>query len=267
MHSQAATPTGSATGSRPLALLVVILGALLLAMPPARAQGREPGYLYPAAGLHIEAWLPPAPADDSMAKAADVEGYFRTRALMGSARAEEAHADDVIRPAEKVAPRFIYLVGINLDRKNAPRFLAMMDLVRNDAEWLLAPVKKDVVSGGRHRPFVEYPQLAHCELAFPGLGDTGGYPSGHATTGWLWGSILAELAPQFADQLIARGIAFGDSRVVCGFHYPSDVVAGRLAAAALLERLHADPAFVRDLAAAKKELTALLATAGVAGTH
>ena len=56
-------------------------------------------------------------------------------------------------------------------------------------------------------------------------------------------------------------IAFGDSRVVCGFHYPSDVVAGRLAAAALLARLHADPAFLKDLAAARREITALMSQA------
>lgn len=231
---------------------------LLLAVQTAGAEQREPGYLYPAVALHLEAWLPPAPADDSMAKAADVQAYFTARALIGSARAEEAHADDVVKPAEKVAPRFAYLLGITLDRKSAPKFLHMMDLVRNDAEWLLAPVKKDVGSGGRHRPFVEYPKLPKCEVTYEGLGDTGSYPSGHATTGWLWGSILAEIAPQFADQLLARAIAFGDSRVVCGFHYPSDIVAGRLAAAALLDRLHADRRFLEDLAAARKEVTALL---------
>jgi acid phosphatase (class A) len=235
------------------------LALLLLALQGVHAQERSPGYLYPAVALHIEAWLPPAPADDSLAKAADVEAFFHTRALIGSARAEEAHADDVIKPADKVAPRFTYLMGITLDRGNAPKFLHMMDLVRNDLEWLLAPVKQDVGKGGRHRPFVEYPELAHCEFVTPGLGATGAYPSGHATTGWLWGSILAEIAPQFADQLIARGIAFGDSRVVCGFHYPSDVAAGRLAASALLDRLHADPVFLRDLADSKKELAALLA--------
>jgi acid phosphatase (class A) len=47
--------------------------------------------------------------------------------------------------------------------------------------------------------------------------------------------------------------------VVCGFHYRSDVVAGRLAASALLDRLHADPAFLKDLAGAKQEVSALLA--------
>lgn len=243
------------------------LSLSLLAGPHAAAQQRQPGYLNPAVALHIEAWLPPPPVDDSLAKAADVEAYFRSRPLIGTARAAEAHADDVVKPAESVAPRFAYLLGITLDRKSAPKFLHMMDLVRNDSEWLLAPVKKDVSSGGRRRPFVEYPRLPTCEVTYAALGESGSYPSGHATTGWLWGSILAEIAPEFADELIARGIAFGDSRVVCGFHYPSDVAAARLAAAALLDRLHGDPVFLRDLAAAKKEVGALLAASRPARAH
>lgn len=239
---------------RILAAALLVLGAWASHAAPAQ----QPGYLYPASGLHIEAWLPPAPADDSLAKAADVEAFFRSRMLIGTARAAEAHADDVVKPAELVAPRFSYLLGITLDRRSAPRFLHMMDLVRNDAEWLLAPVKKDLGSGGRRRPFVEYPEQPTCEITYEGLGKTGSYPSGHATAGWLWGSLLAEIAPEFADQLIARGIEFGDSRVVCGFHYPSDVTAARLAAAALLDRLHGDASFVRDLNAAKQEVRALL---------
>ncbi len=231
-----------------------------------RADDPSPaGYLDPAVALHIEAWLPPPPAEDSLAKAQDLEVYFSTRALIGTARAEEAHADDVPpRPAAGIAPRFTYLLGISVDRGNAPRFLTLMERVRGDAEQLLAPVKKSVGNGGRHRPFVEYPQLPRCPITYPGLGDTGSYPSGHATLGWLWGSVLAEIAPEYADVLLARALAFGESRVVCGFHYPSDVAAGRLAAAALLDRLHGEAAFRADLEAARRELRGLLAARAAA---
>jgi len=121
------------------------------------------------------------------------------------------------------------------------------------------PVKKAVINGGRRRPFIDFPNLAKCPLTTEGLGATGSYPSGHAISGWLWASALAEIAPAFADALFARGEAFGDSRVVCGFHYPSDVAAGRLVASALLARLHADPKFLSDLGQAKKEIAALMA--------
>jgi len=224
------------------------------------AQQGQPGYLAPADSLHIESWLAPPPAEDSLANAVDVEAFLQSRSLIGTARAEEAHADDVVKPAEAVAPRFSYILGVTLDRKSAPRLMKMMDLVRNDAEWVMLPVKKAVTSGGRRRPFVDFPNLPKCPLVYDALGTTGSYPSGHAMTGWLWGSILAEIAPGYADALLARGEAFGDSRVVCGFHYPSDVAAGRLAASALLARLHADPGFLSDLAQAKKEVAALLAS-------
>jgi acid phosphatase (class A) len=249
------------TMKNPLALacwsVLLLLGPLGGQL--AGAQQPQPGYLAPAAPLHIEAWLSQPPAEDSMANAADVEAFLSTRSLIGTARAEEAHADDVVKPAEAVAVRFSYVMGVTLDRKNAPRLMHMMDLVRNDAEWLVLPVKKPVAGGGRRRPFIDYPKLPTCPLVNEALGTTGAYPSGHAMTGWLWGSILAELAPQFADALLARGVAFGDSRVVCGFHYPSDITAGRLAAAALLARLHADPRFAADLAQARREVAALLA--------
>jgi acid phosphatase (class A) len=243
-----------------------ILGAALavaglLVASGARAQPPPPGYLAPAVALHIEAWLPPAPASDSLAQAADVQAYFNSRDLVATPRGQEAHADDVVGPPEAVALRFTYLMGVKLDRSNAPTLMHMMELVRNDEQWLMLPVKKDTVNGGRHRPFVDYPDHPKCPLELATLGDTGSYPSGHAGLGWLWGATLAELAPQFADPLLARGIAFGESRVVCGFHYPSDIAAGRLATAALLQRLHADPQFLKDLAEAKKEVARALAAA------
>jgi acid phosphatase (class A) len=241
-----------------LAAALLATGALLAT---AAAAPPPPGYLAPAQALHVEAWLPPAPAADSLAQAADVQAYFSSRDLVAASRGQEAHADDVVTPPEAVALRFTYLMGVRLDRGNAPTFMHMMELVRNDEQWLMLPVKKDVANGGRRRPFVEYPDRPRCPLEYPALADTGSYPSGHAGLGWLWGATLAELAPQFADALLARGIAFGDSRVVCGFHYPSDIAAGRLATAALLQRLHADPQYLKDLAQAKKEVARALAAA------
>ncbi|MBS0580063.1 MAG: phosphatase PAP2 family protein [Proteobacteria bacterium] len=239
------------------------LVALLLAFsaPGRPATPPQPGYLSPGETLHIEAWLPPAPAPDSLSQAADIEAFFATRTLIGTPRGEEAHADDVVGPAEAVALRFTYLMGVTLDRKNAPTLMHMMDRLRADEQALMAPVKKDVTKGGRHRPFVEYPGRPTCPLEFAALGETGSYPSGHSGLGWLWGATLAELAPQYADALLARGIAFGESRVVCGFHYPSDIMAGRLATAALLQRVHGDPQFLKDLVQARKEVAAALAAA------
>ncbi len=74
--------------------------------------------------------------------------------------------------------------------------------------------------------------------------------------GFGWSLVLAELVPSRADAIIDRGRDFTWSRVVCGVHYPSDVEAGRTVAAAAIARLHADPDFQRELAAARTELAA-----------
>ena len=66
--------------------------------------------------------------------------------------------------------------------------------------------------------------------------------------------MLAEIAPERTDALIARGLAFGQSRVICGVHWQSDVEAGRTMGAAAVARLHANEVFRAQLAAAKGEV-------------
>jgi acid phosphatase (class A) len=93
----------------------------------------------------------------------------------------------------------------------------------------------------------------------PMLEKDGSYPSGHSAIGWAWALVLAEVAPERADTILARGLAFGESRMVCNVHWRSDVEAGRTMAAATVARLHADPTFVADLVEAKREVAALRA--------
>lgn len=81
------------------------------------------------------------------------------------------------------------------------------------------------------------------------------YPSGHTTRGWIWATLLAELMPDRSTALLARGRAYGESRIVCGVHNLSAVDAGRLTAAATLAAIHSKPAFQVDLAAARQELS------------
>ena len=71
------------------------------------------------------------------------------------------------------------------------------------------------------------------------------------------GLILSEADPAHANALLKKGIEFGESRLICGFHYPSDLVAGRLAASAMFARLHANTEFQTDIADLKQEVAAL----------
>ena len=66
--------------------------------------------------------------------------------------------------------------------------------------------------------------------------------------------MLTQAAPQNMDALLQRGYAFGQSRVICGAHWQSDVDAGRVIGAAAVARLHSDQTFKAQLALARDEI-------------
>ena len=61
------------------------------------------------------------------------------------------------------------------------------------------------------------------------------------------------------DALLARGDAFGQSRVICNAHWQSDVLEGRTVGAGAVARLHGDATFRADVEAARAELAAVRA--------
>ena len=91
------------------------------------------------------------------------------------------------------------------------------------------------------------------------LRNNGSYPSGHTIEGWSAALLLTELNPDRADTILARGYMYGQSRVIAGYHWQSDVDAGRLAASAAVARLHADKRFQRLMKKARREYRRLSA--------
>jgi acid phosphatase (class A) len=85
----------------------------------------------------------------------------------------------------------------------------------------------------------------------------GSYPSGHTAIGWAWALIFCEIFPAKTDTILKRGYEFGESRVICNVHWHSDVEMGRVMGATAVARLHANPNFLKDLAAAKEEIKKL----------
>jgi acid phosphatase (class A) len=83
------------------------------------------------------------------------------------------------------------------------------------------------------------------------------YPSGHSTRGTVFALLLAELFPAKREALIAKGRETGWLRVQGGVHYPLDIFGGRVLGQALARAFLANPAFQRDLAAARAEIETL----------
>lgn len=109
----------------------------------------------------------------------------------------------------------------------------------------------------RTRPYVYYNEPTIVPEDEEDLRHNGSYPSGHTIRGWSTALILTEVNPDRADTIMARGYMFGQSRVIAGFHWQSDVDAGRLVASVAVARMHADPRFMKLMEEAKKEFKKL----------
>jgi acid phosphatase (class A) len=214
------------------------------------------GYLEPAALPDSAALLPPPPAAGSAAEAHDRELSEIARTLRGTPRWELAATDAVLAfPA--AAATFSCALGLPVSEAATPNLYMLLRRSLADA-GLSTYAAKNLYQ--RERPFVANGQPTCTPDEEPMLRDDGAYPSGHAALGWAWGLILAELAPERADALLARGRAFAESRVVCNVHWASDVAEGRTMGAAAVARLHGDPVFRAQLELARREVAALRAS-------
>ncbi|MCC8536140.1 phosphatase PAP2 family protein [Xanthomonas axonopodis pv. poinsettiicola] len=200
--------------------------------------------------------VPAPPADGSAALANDEAVAKAMLALRGTPRWDLAARDAVLSfPA--AANSFGCALGVQVDQAATPHLLRLLERSMRDASTSTSAAKAHYQ---RPRPFMRNAQPICTPDDDAGLRKNGSYPSGHTAIGWAWGLILSEIAPAQRDALLARGRAFGDSRLVCNVHWQSDVIQGRIMGAATVAALHGDPAFEKDLAAARKEIDKARAT-------
>ncbi|MDB6028708.1 MAG: hypothetical protein JWM68_4931 [Verrucomicrobiales bacterium] len=87
------------------------------------------------------------------------------------------------------------------------------------------------------------------------------YPSGHSTQGMIQALVLCELFPEKRDAIMEIGRNIGWDRVLIGKHFPTDVIAGRVLAQAVMRELKESAAFQKDLAEVKAEIESVKALA------
>lgn len=222
------------------------------ASAPDQRRDRPPGFLSGSSPLDSIGLLPAPPASGTAAYAADEEAYRVTRGLRGTPRWAQAVADaDIDFPA--AAATFSCAIGVPVSEQETPHLYNLLLRTKTDAYRATGAAKKYYQ---RLRPFVVNDESTCTPADEPHLRKSGSYPSAHSTTGWTWALILAEIVPGRADAILQRGMSFGRSRVICGAHWQSDVAAGRIVGAGVVARLHADPAFRSELAAARDEVAA-----------
>lgn len=214
--------------------------------------GVPDGYLPRTAIPDSLALVPAPPQAGSAAFANDDAVHAAAATLRGSARWQQA-VEDANLDFPRAAGTFSCALGVPINAQVTPRLQVLLRRTLQDAARAPDAAKK---AYQRPRPFMLHQESTCTPADEAGLSKNGSYPSGHTSIGWAWALILAEAAPERATQLLARGRSYGESRLVCNVHWQSDVLAGRFLGSGIVARLHADPQFRTDLAAASAEISA-----------
>jgi hypothetical protein len=214
--------------------LATLAALVLLAVAPA-ALAAEAGCPLPPARGGPAAVVGTFPAPGSPEATADLEVVLREQQARTPADVARAAAEEELSLED-----FAAVLGTTFEAARHPATDALLGKAMAASRPCVAAAKgtfrrpRPFVADGRVKPAVHREESAS-------------FPSGHATRGALLGAVLAELAPDRREALLARGAQIGRDRVVAGVHYPTDVAAGERLGLAVAQALLADPEFRAEL--------------------
>jgi acid phosphatase (class A) len=233
-----------------LLTLLVALAASLLAL---QAQNIKT-YLSAEELPDAVKFLPPPPEEGSAAFALDEAQYRWGKTQREGARGIQAYEESTVN-VDTMALMFSKAFGRELSEARTPKTL---HLLRRSVKTFRLSATKPKATYMRLRPFVFYREGTLIPRDEEYERTQGSYPSGHTVRGWGMALVLAQLCPERQNEILTAGYEWGQSRVIAGYHWQSDVDASRLLASACFARLQSCPEFLMDLEAARKELKSSL---------
>jgi acid phosphatase (class A) len=230
-------------------LLLAGLTAILVAQP---LFGRERSTFLPPRSMDLRVFITPPPVSGSPVDERDRHFFRVGRPDVGSPRWISA-TSDVDEAVPSIMRDFSAAAGVSLTPEQYPKLAHLLLAMRPDIGAAVDAVKPIYA---RPRPFLRDDGPV-CEDKVQ-LARSFDYPSGHTTWGTSVALVLAELWPNRANAILARGREYGESRFICGAHSVSAVEAGRQAAAALVAVLHGSSRFREDLDLVRREASTKL---------
>ncbi len=178
----------------------------------------------------------------------DYYQYYKNKQLRNTSRGDEAIKD--VNLTIDFITNFSEAFGMELSEENTPAIWRLMQRSCTSLHKANSKLKKHFK---RIRPFIQFNDVT----GYPNDEEHGrnsySYPSSHTTLGFGAALILAEINPDRQNEIFKKGYECGQSRVILGYHYQSDVDASKLVASMALASLHSNPDFRKDLAEAVAE--------------
>lgn len=221
-------------------MIVIALAALLGSAPDLGMPAPSPSPSAPAvAEPDWAALIGPPPDEGSAQDARDLAALLRLQAARSP-----ADVDRILGEDHPGLDTFAAALGDGFDPARYPLTAHLLARAGRDLKAVAEPLKAEF---GRPRPCLAHPDVIPIGPCHGG----GSYPSFHAARGALFAALLADLAPDRAQAIQARGLQLGSDRALGGLHHPSDVRAGQRLGAAFLPHWLRQPGPARLLEAAR----------------
>ena len=236
-------------------LIVLTLALVLCGIASVQAAGDETnGHAYfTKAQLPNMANILPAPPEFESARfVADQSQYLWGKLMrLDEARCAQAKRDAVYSMAT-IIEEFSGLFGLEITKEDTPEIYSILQDVCASCDSIYSGAKAVF---GRQRPYAYYNEGTLVPEKEEKHRKEGSYPSGHTVLGWTSALLLADInqSAEAMERLLARGYDFGQSRVIAGYHWQSDVDAGRMAGTVLYQLIRNHEHFIEQLAKARAE--------------
>lgn len=206
-------------------------------------------FLYANALPDPTKYLPDPPAEGTAQYEYDVKTYNESKTYRDTSRGDMA-VSDADASLENMIRIFSPLLGVTISSSNTPEIYTLLSRIFPVATQSSSEAKEHY---NRRRPYVVFDEHTGYPAEEDELRNNGAYPSGHSLLGWLVGLTLSEINPANMESIMSRAYEFGQSRVILGYHWQSDVTTGRYVAGAAFGRLHLESDFLNQLERAIKE--------------
>ncbi len=193
--------------------------------------------------------LPAPPAKGTPAFNYDVQRYKWGKQQRKNAERAEIAKRDAVWSYEALVQEFWVPFGNVVSSTATPAIWALLDRSLRTVDQIRVAPKAYF---HRTRPF-EYFKEKTLTGEDEEIRGEGSYPSGHTIRSWLTAMLLSEINPDAANAIYQRAWEYGESRVIAGAHWQSDVDASRVAASIGYSRLQSSPEFRSAMEAAKEE--------------
>ena len=180
--------------------------------------------------------LPAPPEFESARFVADQSQHLWGKLMrQDEARAAQAQRDAVYS-MQTVIDEMGPLFGLEITKEDTPEIYTVLQDVCASCD--------SIYSGGTLIPEKEEKHR-----------NEGSYPSGHTVFFWTSALLLADInqSNEAMEALLARAYEFGQSRVIAGYHWQSDVDAGRMAGSVLYQLIRNHERFIGQLSKARAE--------------